>query len=249
MDLIPYVGFIAEWMGVIAVAWLLALSKRLRKPVVGFQYARRDGLIALGLYATILLFSILYVAAQPPVFPQPLRIGPAPVTDFGYWLVLAGACLLPFLAAMIIRKQPARSIGWDPDLLRPGLMVGVAMAFLTIFLRGKFSAVVLGLGGSGVLSMLAYSLTVVFLEETVFRGYIQPRLSSWWGEYPGWLAASALFVICQVPRLLAAPDQLVFNLVLTTGQSLVAGFIMQRSGHVMAPALYRAVSGWLLFVV
>jgi hypothetical protein len=31
-------------------------------------------------------------------------------------------------------------------------------------------------------------------------------------------------------------------------QSLVAGFIMQRSGHVLSPAMYRAVSDWLIFV-
>jgi membrane protease YdiL (CAAX protease family) len=249
LDLIPYVGFIAEWMGVIAVAWLLALSKRLRKPVVGFQYARRDGLIALGLYATILLFSILYVAAQPPVFPQPLRIGPAPVTDFGYWLVLAGACLLPFLAAMIIRKQPARSIGWDPDLLRPGLMVGVAMAFLTIFLRNRMMDVLGGINKEGVVA-LGLALGIALAEETIFRGYIQMRLAWWLGQWPGMILSALLFTLWHVPAWVRAlPLETILLLAgLTFVQGLVLGWIMLRARHIAAPALYRAISLWVSWI-
>ena len=67
-------------------------------------------------------------------------------------------------------------------------------------------------------------------------------------EIAGWLATAALFVLCQLPRLLANPEQLVFNLVLVVGQSVVAGYLMRRSGHVLAPGLYRAVSVWLLLM-
>lgn len=237
-----YLLFISEWIGGVAVAMIAGTSTKFTRVKLVFKYPRREGVVALGIF--LLTFFLAFVLASVP----PLSLSGLP-DDLTKRLFLALGGLVPVIVALWRRKQPVRSTGWSRDKLAPAIQLGLAMAFLTIFLRGKFSAVVLGLGGSGVLSMLAYSLTVVFLEETVFRGYIQPRLSSWWGEYPGWLAASALFVICQVPRLMAAPDQLVFNLVLTTGQSLVAGFIMQRSGHVMAPALYRAVSGWLLFVV
>jgi membrane protease YdiL (CAAX protease family) len=237
-----YLLFISEWIGGVAVAMIAGTSTKFTRVKLVFKYPQREGVVALGIF--LLTLFLAFVLASVPA----LSISGLP-DDLTKRLLLAVGGLVPVIVALWRRKQPVRSAGWSRDKLSPAVQLGLALAFLTIFLRGKFNAVVLGLGGNGVLSMLAYSLAVAFLEETVFRGYIQPRLAAWWGEYPGWLAASGLFVICQLPRLLAAPDQLVFNLILTTGQSLVAGFIMQRSGHVMAPAVYRAVSGWLLFVV
>ena len=237
-----YLLFISEWIGGIAVAMIAGTSAKFTRVKLMFKYPRREGVVALGIF--LLSLFLAFVLASVP----PLSISGLP-DDLTKRLFLAAGSMVPVIVALWRRKQPVRSAGWSREKLAPAIQLGLALAFLTIFLRGKFSAVVLGLGSPGVLSMLAYWLAAAFLEETVFRGYIQPRLSSWWGEYPGWLAASGLFVICQLPRLLAAPDQLVFNLFLTAGQGLVAGFIMQRSGHVMAPALYRAVSNWLLFVV
>jgi membrane protease YdiL (CAAX protease family) len=248
LDLTPYVGFIAEWMGVIAVAWLMALSKRLQKPLVGFRYARRDGLVALGLYAAILLFSVIYVTARPPVFPTPQRIAPAPVVDFGYWLVLAAVCLLPFIAALLIRSQPARSIGWDPELLRTGLMIGVAMAFLTIFLRNRMMDVLGGVNKQSAIALLL-ALGIALAEETIFRGYIQLRLGWWLGQWPGMLLSAALFALWHVPAWLHLPLQTILTLAgLTFVQGLVLGWIMIRCRHVAAPALYRAISIWVSWI-
>jgi membrane protease YdiL (CAAX protease family) len=237
-----YLLFISEWIGGVAVAMIAGTSTKFSRVKLVFKYPQREGIVALGIFL-LSLFLAFVLASVPALNISGLS------SDLTKRLFLGAGGMVPVVVALWRRKQPVRSAGWSRDKLSPAIQLGLALAFLTIFLRGKFSAVVISLGGSGVLSMLAYSLAVVFLEETIFRGYIQPRLCSWWGDYPGWLAASALFVICQLPRLMAAPDQLVFNLVLTAGQALVAGFIMLRSGHVMAPALYRAVSEWLFFVV
>jgi membrane protease YdiL (CAAX protease family) len=237
-----YLLFISEWIGGIAVAMIAGTSTKFTRVKLVFKYPRREGVVALGIFL-LSLFLAFVLASVPPLSISGLS------SDLTKRLFLAAGGLVPVIVALWRRKQPVRSAGWSREKLNPALQLGLALAFLTIFLRGKFAAVVTGLGGDGILGMLAYSLAVVFIEETIFRGYIQPRLGAWWGEYPGWLAASALFVLCQLPRLLAAPDQLVFQLVLAAGQSLVAGFIMLRSGHVMSSGLYRAVSEWLLFFV
>jgi membrane protease YdiL (CAAX protease family) len=236
-------------MGVIAIAWLLGLSKRLQKPVVGFLYARRDGLVALGLYAAILLFSVLYAAIRAPVYPQPIRIAPAPVTDFSYWLVLALVCLLPFVAALLIRKQPFRSIGWDPDLLRTGLMIGVAMAFLTIFLRNRMMDVLGGVSTESAVALLL-ALGIALAEETIFRGYIQMRLAWWLGQWPGLALTAALFTLWHAPAWVRSlPMQTILLLAaLTFVQGLVLGWIMLKSRHAAAPALYRAISLWISWI-
>jgi membrane protease YdiL (CAAX protease family) len=162
-------------------------------------------------------------------------------------LLVAAGALVPVIVALWRRKQPVRSAGWSREKLNAALQLGLALAFFSIFLRGKFNAVVSGLN-SETLGLLAYCLVIVLMEETAFRGFIQPRLASWWGDTAGWLAAAALFVLCQLPRLWPVQENFLFNLVLVLGQSLVAGYLMRRSGHVLAPALYRAVSIWLLFL-
>jgi membrane protease YdiL (CAAX protease family) len=236
-----YLLFISEWIGAVAVAMIAGTSARFTRVKLVFKYPRREGVVALGVFLLI-LFLAFVLASVPDMSIAALS------SELTKRLILAVGGMVPVIVGLWRRKQPVRSAGWSRGKLTPAIQLGLALAFLTIFLRGKFGGVVTSLAG-GAVSMLAYSLGIAFLEETIFRGYIQPRLCSWWGETPGWLAASAIFVICQLPRLMAAPDQIVFNLILTTGQSLVAGFVMQRSGHVMAPALYRAVSTWLFFVV
>lgn len=232
--------FISEWIGAVAVAMIAGNSMKFQRVKLVFKYPRREGIVALGVFVMVIMLAMI--------------LGPIPTAsltglpnELSSRLLVAVGGVVPVVVALWRRKQPVRSAGWGREKLSPAFQLGLALIFLTIFLRGKFGVVVTSLGESGVLAMLAYSLVVVALEETVFRGYIQLRLAAWWGETTGWLAAAGLFVLCQLPRLLAAPEQLALNLTFVVVQSLAAGFIMQRSSHTLAPTLYRAVSGWLLF--
>jgi membrane protease YdiL (CAAX protease family) len=247
VDLISFVPFISEWLGVIAVAWLLGMSKRFQKPVVGFLYARRDGLVALSLAALIIIFSFFYqTRIRLPVFAQPLRISPAPVHDLFQALVLAAICLAPFLLALLVRQQPFRSIGWNRALITPGLQMGVAMALLTVFLRNRVMDVLGGLAAP-VLGSLPIALGIALAEETIFRGYIQMRLAWWLGPWPGLVVTAILFTLWHLPAWLQAlPTQTTLILAgLTFLQGLILGWVARKSGGVVAPALYRAFSIWV----
>jgi membrane protease YdiL (CAAX protease family) len=237
MDL--YLLYVAEWIGAVAVGMIAGLSPKFTRVKLVFKYPRREGVVALGV-AAFTLFIALAVRSIASLSVFGLS------ADMSQRVLVAAAGLVPVIVALWRRKQPVRSAGWSREKLNAALQLGLALVFLSIFLRGKFSAVVTGLN-SQTLSLLGFSLLMALMEETAFRGFIQPRLASWWGEIAGWLAAAGLFVICQLPRLLAAPEQLVFNLVVLAGQTLVAGYVMRRSGHALAPSLYRAVSSWLIF--
>jgi len=234
-----YILFAAEWIGAVAVGMIAGLSPKFTRIKLAFKYPRREGVVSLGVFL-FAMFIALVISSIPSLALGSLS------RDQSERLIVAAGSLVPVIVALWRRKQPVRSAGWSREKLYAALQLGMALAFFSIFLRGKFNAVITGLNSES-LGLLAYCLVMALMEETAFRGFIQPRLASWWGETAGWLAASALFVLCQLPRLLAVPEQLLFNLVLVVGQSLVAGYLMQRSGHVLAPALYRAVSIWLLF--
>jgi membrane protease YdiL (CAAX protease family) len=231
---------ISEWAGAVAVAMIAGVSPKFHRTKLVFKYPRREGIVALGVFGFAMLVALILMT-----LPKFSILGLS--IDVSYRLFLAAGGLVPVVVALIRRKQPVRSAGWGRDKLNPSIQLGLALAFMSIFLRGKFSAVVNGLNATS-LSLLGFSLVVALLEETTFRGYIQQRLAAWWGSNPGWLAAAGLYLVWQLPRLLgSAPEQLWLNLGIALAQSLVAGFIMQRSSHVLAPALFRAVSDWLFF--
>jgi membrane protease YdiL (CAAX protease family) len=247
VDFTNIIIFVTEWLGVVAVAWLLGLSRRFQKPQIGFLYARRDGIIALSLSAVIIIFSYFYYTSiKLPQFPQPLRITPAPIHDLLQALILAVFCIAPFIVAMLVREQPIRSIGWNPALITPGLQMGVAMAILTIFLRNRVMNVLGGLA-TPFLSSLPIALGIALLEETIFRGYVQLRLVWWLGAWPGMVLSAVLFTLWHLPAWLnTIPPQTIYYLCgLTFAQGLVLGWVMRKSGTVVAPALYRAISIWV----
>ena len=246
MDLTIFLTNLAEWMGVFAVAWLLSLAPQFKFTPVGFRYARRDGLAALFLGAAALLFAYAFNVAGVGGFVDRLIQFPAPSNELVHPLVLALASLLPFIAALLTRGQPALSLGWDSKRLRGGLQAGLAAALLTIFLRNRVMDVLGGLK-PGEVTYLGFALLIALAEETIFRGYIQLRLSWWMGETRGWIATSLLYAAFRLPAYLASGDlnHALFGLLIAFGQGMVAGWLMRRSGHVLTSAFYRAASIWM----
>ncbi len=304
---------ISEWMGAIAVAWLFSLSPRLKQPPVGFKYARRDGITALMLFGLILILSYVLYTINPPALAQAIRLAPAPagpadpqqaIPYLTRALLAAGLALASFIIALVVRKQPVRSMGWNirrqtpttegtadkkmrssrsragstaasnpagslknltprpplygmergsrkkaEDVFFPALQMGVAMAILTIFLRNRVMDVLAGVSTAS-LTVLLLAVGISLAEETIFRGYIQLRLSWWLGEWAGLAATAALFTLWHVPAWLGripAETQLLLA-GLTFVQGLVLGWIMLKSRNVIAPALYRSISIWMNFL-
>lgn len=247
MDTRLLLAYFSEWLGVAAVAWLLSLAPRLRHQPIGFRYARRDGLTALGVYASILAFSFLFGTGglantlagwfKVPTLAEPL-IRP---------LLLAVICVVPFILACIIREQPPKSMGWNAKQLRFGLQVGLAMALLTIFLRNRVMDVISGISSDEGLYLLI-ALGIALAEETIFRGYIQTRLEWWLGPNYGLVATALMYAAWRFPAALIQGlsfPMLMLNLGIALMQGLVAGWLMRKTGHVAAPAIYRAISMWM----
>jgi len=249
LDFRYFAAYISEWLGAFATAWLLSISPRFKRPPLGFKYPRRDGFIALSLSALVLVFSFFYYSYYAPVFPEPMRIDPAPVHDLNQALIVAGICLLPFIISLVLRRQPIRSLGWNRTFFTPGLQVGFALAILTIFLNNRFMDVLSGKVFEQ-LTPLLFALGISLIEESIFRGYIQQRLAWWLGPVPGILLTAAISTLWHLPVWLNRLDTITILTLfgLTFIQALVLGWIMRKTGHVVAPALYRAVSIWMQFI-
>lgn len=233
-----------EWLGAVAVLMLASLSPRFKRPPLVFKYARRDGLFALGVFGIALVAAVAFALADLRALTSLFGVGLQPLTAR---LVLALLCLLPAVGLLLQRQQPWRSAGWNRAMQMPALQLGLALGFLAIFLRGKFNSLFTGMG-TDALNALWMWLVIALAEETLFRGYIQLRLTTWWGARWGWLGTAGLFLLWQLPRWLMQPAQLPVNLLIGAAQALLCGWIMRQSGHVAASALYRAISEWLFFI-
>ena len=239
MDLKSILLYVSEWMGVVAVTWLIRLNPRMKIRPVGFKYPAREGYVSLGLFASILALAYFFFT----------RIAPAPdALGLLYQrLTVDGIALAIFAVALLGRGQPLRSAGWGKAGTSLGWRIGFALAILTIFLRGKISGIINGVTPQAGMALLA-CLGIGLVEETIFRGYIQMRLCFWLGERWGLLATAGLFVIWQIPRLAANPANLPINLLIVAVQALVVGWLALTGGNVLAPGIYRALSEWASFL-
>ncbi|HPC06074.1 MAG TPA: hypothetical protein PLI60_05075 [Anaerolineaceae bacterium] len=231
----------SEVMGVIAVMLLAGLSKSIRqRPLLGFKYPRREAVISLTLFSLLLALSILFYSGTIPA-PQPFVNVPR---ELWQQLVAGLAALLLVLALLYVRRQPIRSAGWNKAMLSPSLRLGLALAFLAVFLRGAIFLLMDGVSPAE-LSGLVVWLLLALAETTIFQGYIQLRLTSFFGDRFGWLAAAVVFLLWQLPRLLLQPETFWVRLGLAAVQAVLLSWLMKRSGHVAGIALYRAVSEWI----
>lgn len=232
-----------EWLGVVAVLMLASLSPRFKRPPLVFVYARRDGTLALSLFVLVTVLALVLTRVDLSGY---LALFNDNLQGTAVRVLLALASAAPVIVALLARQQPWRSAGWNRAVQSPSVQLGLALAFLTIFLRGKFNNL-FSLDPTALTALWLLMLAVL-AEETIFRGYIQLRLTTWWGKIPAWLATAGLFLLWQLPRLAANPEALLFNLVSSAVQALLCGWMMRQTGSVIAPAMYRAVSDWLVFV-
>jgi membrane protease YdiL (CAAX protease family) len=248
VDLKFWLGNLSEWLGVVAVVMIAGTSPMLKKArQVEFKYPRRESNMALSLFVLVYVFAFIYFHTEIFNFLKAAADG-FPGGDYAVRMILAVVALIPFIVALIARGQPFKSAGWGKENTRIGLLVGLLLAVLTIFLRGKFMTILAGTANAQ-LGLLAVLLIYSLAEETIFRGYIQLRMESRLGERWGWLATAGIFLLWQLPgRLNVLPfAELWPILVISLANALVLGWIMKKSRHVLAPALYRAISLWVLF--
>ncbi len=242
MEMNAIILTVSEWVGVIAVTLLLTLSRKLVARPVAFKYLTREVVIS-SLLALVLIAAAFYanLVLGLPTLPH----GEAQI---GGQLLWAGAILLPVALLLLIRRQPLLSVGLSRPSLRLGLLLGIALALITIFLRGKVYSLLDGVSAAEFNSLLI-SLVLALAGEIVFRGFIQLRFTAWLGRTVGWLVTSLVHFLFCLPFVwlmnggvlsavwIPATVQLV--------QSVLLGWVMRRSGNVLAGGLYQAASFWV----
>lgn len=238
------IALLSDALGALAVVMLLGLNPRFRHAQLSFRNPRREGLTALLLLLGCLGFGWLLLPHSVSTTWQPQS-----QALLSERLRLAVLSLIPFGLLLLLNRQPPRSIRLGKAWLMPGLQMGLALIFLSLFLRGKFMALFSGLSSAQVSGLFLW-LGICLAEAIVQRGYVQTRLEAWLGVRNGWLLSSLLSVAWQLPLWLpgASAQQLLLFMGLSFIQALLLGWMARRTHHIIAPALWQTVSNWLWMI-
>ncbi len=245
-----FLANLAELMGVLGLTMLIGISPRIKAiPPVGFKYPQREGKISLSLAAVLIVFSVLVHLFGNQLLTSQTWVSPE-FSELLLMTIQATAALVLVLFLLWKRGQPLKSTGWHPLLRKISIQFAIAVVFLTVFLQGKLFVILDGVDSSRWTAFLLL-LIITFSEETVFRGYLQMRLSSYWNPITAWLVTAGLFVLWQLPGVIPELDFAnggVFVLILLVLRALLVGWMMLKTRHIFAPAIYRALFAWLMMV-
>lgn len=130
---------------------------------------------------------------------------------------------------------------------RLGLAIGLS-SFVVLSLLGVALGAAQGIAPGALAGMLpAFVLIVVgdgFMEELLFRGLFLRRLARTIGESRANLVTAAVFALTHLQVEFTA--NLPVFLVVVFGLGLLWGWIMQRTGSIIAPALFHAGADMLI---
>ncbi len=238
----------AEWIGVIALGMLAALSPKLQKArPLQFLYPHREASITFSMNIAVFVFSLLVFKY---FFTSVTEFTTLDQNVLSQKMILDLIVLLVFGVALIFRKQPLRSALWGKEALRGNLEYALLITALVIFLRGKIFTLINGIETAEGIALLTL-LVIGICEVTVFFGFSQPRLISRFGEKTGWMMAALLFALWQIIPLALhgiALQTAIFPILYAVGTGIVLGWTTIKSRHVLAPAVYLALSYWLFLI-
>ena len=218
-------------------------------------HSRSRLLHALGLVVVAAAVMLVGFAAIIPAiaggFEELAQAGPAS------FLAIAAIATLQIggvigVGLLALGRLTPSELGWRAEGLATEVLIGLAGVAILVVLMVE-SAILFGVGTTELIdTMTAWSpkqrllflcigITAALTEETLFRGYLQPELTSRLGVAPGILLTAAIFSLYHLNfRPVSLLSKFLFGVAL--------GGMRQRRGLLIAPtiahALFWAVAGF-----
>lgn len=164
-------------------------------------------------------------------------------------LFLLFVFFLPMGFMLRLNGETLQSVGLTRVNLWKATVVGLFLAAMTLFFGHGGPGAAFKFTESHNVHTLIYFSFVGFGEEILFRGYLQSRLVAWLGRYQGWVLASVVMALTHLPQRvliqgMGFPGAIASSLGLIP-ISLFMGFVMLRTGNVIAPAISHTFADWV----
>jgi membrane protease YdiL (CAAX protease family) len=237
----------------IIAAIVYGLSKLLRvKPIVpSIPNPRRSSVVAIGVLLVMLMAAVFFVLVLSCVTGKSFR--PRDVaTQFEpshllIALVVIPIYLLPALIVTIRRRESFESIGITARNLWQSTIIGFIISAMIVCLDSNKLQKLPLIGMCHIIALGFYAV-VGFGEEFLFRGFLQNRLMAWLGAWRGVLLTAVVFTMFHMPQQLIVGFSWT-QVLISTGNyipiSLFLGFVMLRTGNLMAIGLFHTFANWI----
>lgn len=202
-------------------------------------------------FALIGLFTVLVFALR-----LALNFGTNPEQPYGSSLFFWGAWLISTSVAVIgivwfgsIRSALGtwRALGWHPDALLPRLALGLVVGVIAVSITIAGSLIAGGTVNEALDTFASYSLSqravfiaiglqAAFVEESLFRGTLQPLLVARLGKFGGLVVTAAVFSAYHLdPRPLSLASKFALGLVygLARGTDPRGSLVASGLGHLL----------------
>lgn len=247
------INIFASVIGILIVHLLFKVLKSRPKPP---KLADRRNEAALSFLVFVVVFVMLF--AWTAFRRYVLVYSSPPPWDGNHVLLFTffyAMLLLPMIIAMRRTGQSLGSIGINEKESRRMITMGITLGAVIMIIYG-FAAPFLG----GSLAELSPSLFFGFVafainsssEEAVFRGYIQTRLTAYWGTFKGLAVTSLLFAVWHFPVTYFQFSGAVLEALAWASTrlfpGLIMGYIMLRSQSIIPCSIFHLFWNWNLLL-
>ena len=256
-DLLNFAKQIVAFLLAGGLVFLATWAMRLRPGSWKIERPGKSALVALVVAVAILAAYAAYFyirkGDKPPsstVLPVDLRFTAGKTMKRVF---LDGLFIVaPVLIVIRIRREPWSSTGFSSHNLWRSLAISLPLCVMVLFSSGPSVIDTLQNLSIGHIWALGRASTIGFGEEFLFRGFMQIRMMSWLGRWKGWVVTSLVMALTHITPLLLeqgmGPLDALVSAAMLIPVSLFLGFVMLRTGNVVAPGLLHAVAGWVNFL-
>jgi len=158
-------------------------------------------------------------------------------------LLISTTLLMPVVLVVFLMKEPVSSLGVHRKNLLPSFGIGLFLCLISVYHARIDMDFILDKIGA-----LPLYLIIGFVEEIIFRGYLQSRLIAYLGNMKGWLFTTFFFALIHIPQnyYINGQDLNVsfINSMWLLPISGLLGYVMLRTGNIVAPGLFHAFINW-----
>lgn len=197
-------------------------------------YSRKDGLIALVFYLYSMVYYYLFglLMFRTNVYETVanwLHLGDTTLYQFLFYFPITFLFqLLPIFLIVKIRKQSLKSLGLKKEKTLKSILLGLVFS-IPFIVPPVIIAIMQGKQLIGLPNLiwlfLFYFLIIAFVEEIVFRGYLQTRIQGLIkGKWLSIVAAGLLFALTHIPFQMVSRDLGLLEFIMAHGSMILITF-------------------------
>lgn len=166
------------------------------------EYEKLDGILAIFMTIYISIITVIFVYIISKLGWNDKFVSNFENKLFGkfiFYIPLAVVELLPVFIILKFRNQSLESVGINKNKIFKQIIIGISM-YLPLFLLNWKYFNVANIKSMSIWSFLYMLIEIAFVEEVIFRGYIQQRLRGIIkNKYINLLIVSFIFGIMHIP--------------------------------------------------